>query len=348
MLLCVAAMTFAACNEQQNGLFGTDGKPLVTVTTGEVTKITSNSVTILSYVYGDVSKYGGNIEVGIVYSEDEDEIKSRKGRICKGTLVDHRSFSTEINNLSSTQYYYLAYATVKDDRGNIYGDIDIFSTYGSHAFAVGDGKYVRFSKGNLLYQPSTKKWRFAKHQYDVYGRSAEDNIGSSDWMDLFAWGTGDDPMFVGNKNNYKRYFMDWGDNQIENDPPYTWRTLTVEEWKYLLYYRFNSQALLGLAKVNNIQGLILLPYNFKLPKGITFKSGIYIKYQANVYTTSEWEKMETAGAIFLPTNGNSGYYWSDTPDESGTAYCQSFNEGGMFQIIESRHYGHAVRLVQDL
>ena len=76
MLLCIAAMTFAACSGGQNGL-GTGGNLSISVTTGEATEITNNSVAILSYVYGDVSK--GNIEVGVMYSEDEDEVTSHNG-----------------------------------------------------------------------------------------------------------------------------------------------------------------------------------------------------------------------------------------------------------------------------
>ncbi len=348
MLLCVTAMTFAACNGQQNGV-DKDGNPSVRVTTGEATEITNNSVTILSYVYGDVYQ---NIEVGIMYSEDEEEVTSHNGRTRRGTFVDDENFSTEIGNLSSmTEYYYCAYAKVKGN--TVYGDVETFSTNGSSAFSVSDGKYVKFSKGNLQYQPSTKKWRFAEHQYDVYGRSAEDNIGNSGWMDLFAWGTGDDPMFVGDKYNYKKSFTDWGNNQIGNDSPYTWRTLTSDEWEYLLSGRLNSQALWGLAKVNNIQGLIFLPDDFESPKGIAFNSGDKDGYQTNVYTASEWEKMEKTGAIFLPAYGSyGGGYWSATHNgsDSSWAYELKFNpkEVEITSYFQYRYNQDTVRLVQDL
>lgn len=346
MLLCAAAMTFAACNGQQNGV-DKDGNPSVRVTTGEATEITNNSVTILSYVYGDVYQ---NIEVGIMYSEDEEEVTSHNGRTRKGAFVDDESFSTEIGNLSSmTEYYYCAYAKVKGN--TVYGDVETFSTNGSHAFSVSDGKYVRFSKGNLQYQPSTKKWRFAEHQYDVYGRSAEDNIGSSGWMDLFAWGTGDDPMFVGSQYTYKKSFTDWGNNQIGNDSPYTWRTLTKNEWKYLLSGRLNSQALYGLAAVNNIEGLILLPDNFEVPQNLLFNSDCKKNgYQTNVYTASEWENMERAGAIFFPK-----MCWSATFDRSwensGIGYAANlyFDKYGDVRVTTTSCYiCLAVRLVQDL
>lgn len=347
MLLCITAMTFAACDrEQQNGVEPDDNLSVL-VATGEATEITNNSVTILSsvVVIGDVSKYG-NIEVGIMYSDDEEKVTSHNGRTRKGAFVNDKDFSTEISNLSSmTQYYYCAYAKVNGNM--LYGAVETFSTDGNHSFSVGDGKYVKFSQGNLQYQPSTDTWRFAEHQYDVYGRSAEDNIGSSGWIDLFAWGTGDDPMFVGDYDNYKTYFTDWGNNQIGNDSPYTWRTLTSDEWNYLLSSRLNSQALWGSAKVNNIQGLIILPDNFETPKGLTFNSGTKDGYQTNVYTASEWEKMEKSGAIFLPAGD--GNYWSSTADSSNCAYSLYF--GGYSLNPQSLDYcsrGFSVRLVQDL
>lgn len=354
MLLCITAMTFAACDrEQQNGVDKDDNLFLL-VDTGEATEITNNSVTILSsVVIGDVSKYG-NIEVGIMYSDDEEEVTSHNGRTRKGAFVDDDDFSTEISNLSSmTQYYYCAYAKVNGNM--VYGAVETFSTDGNHSFSVGDGKYVKFSQGNLQYQPSTDTWRFAEHQYDVYGRSAEDNIGSSGWIDLFAWGTGDDPMFVGgynsSKDDYdcKESFTDWGNNQIGNDSPYTWRTLTSDEWNYLLSGRLNSQAFWGLAKVNNIKGLIILPDNFESPKGIAFNSGYKDGYQTNVYTASEWEKMVKAGAIFLPANDGVGNYWSSTADDSYSAYHLYFRDNYLSpQNFSLRYDGYSVRLVQDL
>ncbi len=69
----------------------------------------------------------------------------------------------------------------------------------SGEFSVADGRRVRFSRGNLQYQASTKTWRFAEHQYDIIG----DNPGNttetgrdtqSEWIDLFGWGaTGFNP-----------------------------------------------------------------------------------------------------------------------------------------------------------
>ena len=336
----MATMAFCCCKEQNvpNAL-----KPSDNVNTGEVISVYSTSATILSTVNISTAT-----EVGIVYATESHILTNGGGNSCKGEFIDGSTFSTELTNLSEEQtYYYCAY--IKVDGKKEFGIVKNFSTKGNYAFSVSDGKYVKFSKGNLQYQPSTDKWRFAEHQYDVYGRSAEDNVGSSGWIDLFAWGTGDDPMFVGNYN-YKTYFTDWGNNYIGNDSPYTWRTLTSDEWEYLLSGRLNSQALWGLAKVNNIEGLIILPDNFESPKGIAFNSGNKDGYQTNVYTPTEWEKMEKAGTTFLPTNDGYGYYWSSTAASSqSNAYNLRFNDDDLYpQDDLSRCNGFSVRPVPDL
>lgn len=79
------------------------------------------------------------------------------------------------------------------------------------------GNAVRFSPGNLQYQPSTDSWRFAPRQWDVVGRynntkgSVYENNSWSDnrnilnvsydgWMDLFGWGCTGNPDGVHNTN----------------------------------------------------------------------------------------------------------------------------------------------------
>ena len=61
-------------------------------------------------------------------------------------------------------------------------------------FSVSPTTKVRFSQGNLQYQPSTRLWRFADVQTDVLGW--QDYFASpryKGWIDLFGWGTGDNP-----------------------------------------------------------------------------------------------------------------------------------------------------------
>jgi len=92
---------------------------------------------------------------------------------------------------------------------------------------------------------------------------------------------------------------------------------------------------------------------------LTFNSGNKDGFQTNVYTASEWEKMEKSGAIFLPANkysskGDLGAYWSATAYDSDSGY-QKYARILFFDSNEATTSGSvrgngndAVRLVQDL
>jgi uncharacterized protein (TIGR02145 family) len=147
--------------------------------------------------------------------------------------------------------------------------------------------------------------------------------------------------------------------------------LSSYEWNYILYSRSNASALKGVAQVNGINGLILLPDNWKCPTDITFKSGFYktglgessgaqnyAKYQT--FNADQWSKMEKEGAVFLPAAGNRngssivnlqnhGFYWSATTDEeSGFVYRLHFESEEASIDLLWRRIGYSVRLVKDL
>ena len=236
------------------------------------------------------------------------------------------------------------------------------STHVAKAFSVSANKQVLFSPGNLQYQASTDTWRFANHQYDYVGELNEEiSPTNENWIDLFGWGTGNNPTNISTDDADYATFVDWGTNKIGKYKANTWRTLTLDEWDYLLHKRIRAAALWGIATVNNIHGLILLPDDFTLPEDMTFVAGrdINLVWKLNVYTTYEWEKMEQNGAVFLPAScgryGSSfnvepggGSYWSATPDDSDSAYHLDFGMYGAGWSYWYRYYGQAVRLVQDL
>ncbi|MEE0922541.1 MAG: PL29 family lyase N-terminal domain-containing protein [Paludibacteraceae bacterium] len=251
----------------------------------------------------------------------------------------------------------------------LYAQWDI-NLAGIGIFSVGEGKRVTFSKGNLQYHPANDEWRFAENQTDYIG-DANANISSTynGWLDLFGWGTGDAPTKSSTSTNYNDYqtFVDWGTNQIGGDAPNTWRTLTYSEWEYLLNTRPNASSLKGVARVNGVNGLILLPDNWRCPAGVIFKSGFHsewgVEYYAiyQTFTAAEWSKLESAGAVFLPAAGDyygsynvvylqrDGYYWSATMRYRSDAYCLYFlsDEARMIGSNE-RFHGLSVRLVKDL
>ena len=235
-------------------------------------------------------------------------------------------------------------------------------------FSVSETKQVTFSPGNLQYHPANNEWRFAESQFDTIG-DANSNISSTynGWLDLFGWSTSATHFGVStstDNNDYSGSFVDWGTNKIGSDAPNIWRTLTYDEWDYLRYTRTNASSLKGVAQVNGVNGLILLPDNWICPEGITFKSGSHsspsVDYAAyQTFTVADWSKLESAGAVFLPAAGlrsgsdvyyvqRSGRYWSATEYDSYYANFLGFASGGASMYHYSRCIGQSVRLVKDL
>ena len=247
------------------------------------------------------------------------------------------------------------------------------------SFSIAKGKYVSFSMGNLQYTQSTQTWSFAKNQYDMIGEDnvikVEDEYGYDDYaladkIDLFGWSgsTGAAAAWgISTSTDYDDYsgdFVDWGQNAISNGGKKAnqWRTLTYEEWIYLIEGRANASSLQGVASVNGVNGLILLPDGWKQPNGVSFKSGFdgsvdYADYQA--FTFDQWSKLESAGAVFLPASGirggmgvndvgDSGYYWSATLYDENYAWDLNFDSSKAYMNGYYRGYGQAVRLVRDV
>ena len=242
-------------------------------------------------------------------------------------------------------------------------------TYGEGEFSVSSSKKVIFSPGNLQYHPKNKKWRFAPTQLDYIGK-ANSKISSSysAWIDLFGWSTS--ATYFGvitstSNSDYSGSFVDWGNNRIGNDAPNTWRTLTYDEWYYVVFDRLNASSLKGIAQINGVNGLILLPDNWTCPAGVTFKSGFHSEIGEDYYavyqtfTVEQWSKLESAGAVFLPAAGyragssvdfvrEDGYYWSATEGSGYAASCLDFYSSKARIQSLNRYYGHSVRLVKDL
>ena len=251
-------------------------------------------------------------------------------------------------------------------------------------FSVSATQQIQFSQGNLQYQANSNTWRFAEHQYDMIGAgNANVSPSYSGWIDLFGWGTAHNPTLVSEDWEDYKVFTDWGTRSISNggNKFNLWYTLTREEWLYIIHDRSNAPSLIGLATVNGITGIILLPDNWVTPAGLVFNDfatkglswdAVYYKeytdgtdkfhYGDNVYTSDDWSQMESAGAVFLPAAGDridqnpldmneysSGNYWSSTPFISavnGCAYFFFFSAKNASVYATSCHEGYSVRLVQ--
>ena len=237
-------------------------------------------------------------------------------------------------------------------------------------FSVSKDKQVSFSQGNLQYLPAANLWKFADEQYE-YLHSSNKYTSSTyrNWIDLFGWSSNSSTAPFGvsistNNADYAGNFVDWGVNEICGDAAGTWRTLSADEWEYLLEKRANAAQLYGVAKVDGVNGLIILPDVWVCPEGHSFKHGLhavqvddYEVYQS--FDAEEWQRMEAAGAVFLSASGFrdgitveksnlSGYYWSSTSVSQTDAYRMYFYSYFLgAKDTHSKYRGRAVRLVHD-
>ena len=343
--------------------------------TGNYTDLTHNSVTLLGEVKVEIADYE-SIEWGMMYSTDKDELEARNGeRVFSTDDLIENMYSVFVNGLEAeTKYYYCAFVYLNNKQYK-FGETNEFTTLEAPknlvigVFSVSDSKQVTFSKGNLQYHPANNEWRFAENQTDYIG-DANSNCSSTynGWLDLFGWSTSATHFGVSTSEDDKDYsgsFVDWGTNKIGTDAPNTWRTLSYDEWYYLRYNRTNANDLVGVAQVNGVNGLILLPDNWTCPSGVIFKSGFHSDWSVEAYgqyqtfSAAEWSKLESAGAVFLPAAGyryrsnvhsvqRNGWYRSATEYNSYNARCLLLcsDEATMFNIIS--YYGLSVRLVKDL
>lgn len=233
-------------------------------------------------------------------------------------------------------------------------------------FSISATQQIAFSSGNLQYHPLNNQWRFAESQIDGVG-DANANISPTydGWVDLFCWGTGDEPTRIVTNNNAYLNFVDWGTNSIGTDTANTWRTMSADEWNYILSYRPNAAALNGIAHINGVNGLVLLPDDWIAIEGMTFNNGAYGHWSRdyyavhNTFTLEQWQQMEAAGAIFLPAvgyrqgnsiyaSGSKGYYWTTSPNGGCGPITLEFSAKEIITNSSYRYSGLSIRLIKDI
>ena len=223
-------------------------------------------------------------------------------------------------------------------------------------------------------------FRFAPNQFDWVGNATVGNVYEngakcsntlasetySGWIDLFGFGTSgynnkypymttSAQNYIQNNltGNYANY--DWGVyNAIGNggNEPGLWRTLSRTEWQYLMETRPNAAKKYGLASVNGVQGLIILPDVWLQPEGIS--AFVPYKYETAAYTnnvfytekhslyvagiTNSWNLMEEAGAVFLPAGGYRGPSNSDASNTNGYYYSTTWGGSSRYAYYMSFYY----------
>ena len=263
------------------------------------------------------------------------------------------------------------------------------------AFSVSATKQVWFSQGNLQYQADNgnggSTWRFAINQYDFVGDATHGNVYENEvkcdnanisstytgWIDLFGWatsgnsasGTAYQPWSISTTNSdygpaissgeWTAANSDWG---VVNAAQLGsgWRTLTHDEWVYLINTRTNASSLRTFATVNGVVGLILMPDGWTA-SGVSLTITIE-NYTTNNISLANWNTLEEQGCVFLPSDGyrggnnnttcdlvqDHGSYWSSTAYNLQHAYYLDVKTGGLDpNYHNNRHIGLSVRLVSE-
>ena len=268
----------------------------------------------------------------------------------------------------------------------------------SGVFSISDSTQISFSQGGLQYNAKAGShkcadgttqngvWRFAENQWDaIYAANANAASTYAGWISHFGYGTSGwnsgakvympyaqdtaNANYINANLTGTKAYADWGVyNAIFNggNQPNQWRTLTKDEWQYLLTERENAAQKKGIACIqDSICGLVFLPDSWTPPSGLSFKPGYYEgsetdlkkKFKAmNSYTFAQWLTMQEAGAVFWPIEGSRkstinptyGLLHSSTNCSARTAYALSHYIGVSTSVNGSSKYksqAYAVRLV---
>ena len=210
----------------------------------------------------------------------------------------------------------------------------------SGVFSVSATKKVYFSKGNLRY--ASGAWSFFDNQYDYYTSY------SADAWDKFGWSTSATTYGMNtsiSSGTYSGDFVDWGATMGAG-----WRTLSSDEWTYLLDTR-------------TVNGGTGDGYSYTMGQSVNSKLGVVIypdNYTGEEYSGSDWATFESAGCVFLPAagyrssssvsnSGARGYYWSSSPNSTDEAYRVYFLSDVLDPADTSnRLLGCSVRLVREV
>lgn len=300
-------------------------------------------------------------------------------------------------------YYFRTYAVDLSTSNTVYGEMKSFTTGLSPfiptgeldgLFSVSPTQRVMFSSGNLQYQALSNKWRFALNQWDFIGPNNK-YISSSyyGWIDMFGWGTsGNNHGAVcyqpwSTSYSYSDYYAyggyeynlndqtgqaDWGCNTIYLGSNATdgWRTLTSDEWSWLLFSRDTPSGIrFAKAQLNigngtdntHVNGIIVFPDDWNGNDLIYQPNTPEASYTSNVVYVSDWkDRFESHGAVFLPAAGRRsgsyyyddgqlrGYYWSASKYDYRVVSHLYFSENEFgVNYLSLRYYGNSVRLVRN-
>ncbi|MBQ6730259.1 MAG: leucine-rich repeat protein [Bacteroidales bacterium] len=306
----------------------------------------------------------------MVYNEEGEKVT-----LSAGPISPMSAFFVKLTETTTIKYYYYPISSARP-AGALKGKFTVNS----------NGDQVRFSQGNLQYigSVSTPYWKFADKQWETLGNNGQGSTSQYVDRDLFGWGTSGynhgavcyQPWSTSQTNsdyyaynsqyrdlNYSTGQADWGYNAIRNGGNQEnsgWRTLTNDEWTYILNGRSTESGIrFVLGNVNGVDGVILLPDNWSTSTyTLTGANNDYGNFLNNIISATDWTTiLEANGAVFLPkTVGREGTsittycnYWSSTHSSAGFSYC-IYIAGyiGYSNTVNNRSTGNVVRLVNPV
>ena len=233
-----------------------------------------------------------------------------------------------------------------------------------------EGQQVVFSQANLQYMPFRPVFHFATKQWHaLVGNNEWLEKTNINWIDLFGWGTGDKGDKISTSAADYATYNEWGNNPIQNSSyeAGTWRTMSEEEWKYLFESRKDAASKRAMGSIvwhpyAPIDGIILLPDQFEMPKGIEMNMNA-TTFDVNQYVPLDWMLLEANGAVFLPlgsyrdgtkvasfdtyNRASTGYYWTSTDKGNTEAMRFKIDSKTPSFAAHNRSTGMSVRLVKD-
>ena len=308
----------------------------------------------------------------MVYNEEGEKVT-----LSAGPISPMSAFFVKLTETTTIKYFYYPISSARP-AGALKGKFTVNS----------NGGQVRFSQGNLQYigSASTPYWKFADKQWETLGNNGQGSTSQYVDRDLFGWGTSgydhgavcyqpwstsqtDGDYLVYNNRFYNLNSStgqaDWGYNAIRNGGNQEnsgWRTLTKDEWTYILNGRNTASGIrFAMGSVNGVDGLILLPDNWDASTyTLNRTNNDYGGFSANTISATDWTTiLEANGAVFLPkTVGRNGTsiitnncnYWSSTHNDIDNAYCVYFGNNyiGFGNVVNDRSNGNVVRLVNPV
>ena len=323
-------------------------------------RLFGNILTCDVYIYSKDNNDQEYTPMNVMFYNEEGEMET----LLAGPIPPMSAFFIKVTETTNIIFSYYPRSNVRP-AGALKGKFTVNS----------NGDQVRFSQGNLQYigSASTPYWKFADKQWETLGNNGQGSTSQNVDRDLFGWGTSgydhgavcyqpwstsqtDSDYFAYGNRYYELYNStgqaDWGYNAIRNGGNQEnsgWRTLTIDEWTYILNGRSTESGIrFVLGNVNGVDGVILLPDNWSTSTyTLTGANNDYGNFMNNIISATDWTTiLEGREGTSITTDCN---YWSSTHSSASYSYCIyiagyiDFNS-----TVNNRSTGNVVRLVNPV